>query len=171
MLAQLVKEDPSSAQAHANLAIAYTQKDQFRQAAEGFGKALRLHPTDDVIRLSYVKALAVLAEFVTASSLIRDNYHRKPPDFEALYLMGVIDRGLENYVEAETMLRQAVALNPHNYDVRYNLGLVLARLGKTAETREQLEMAVRLKPPSSEARFQLAAVCGAWARRNGPAKN
>ena len=126
VLTQLVKQDPSSAEAHSNLAIAYTQEDQFRQAAEEFGEALRLAPTDDVIRLSYVKALAVLAEFNTASPLIRDYYHRKPHDFEALYLMGVVDRGLGNYAEAETMLRQAVALNPNNYDVRYNLGFVLA---------------------------------------------
>src|ERR1700730_8943952 len=36
LLTQLVKQQPSSAQAHSNLAIAYTQQAQFRQAAEEF---------------------------------------------------------------------------------------------------------------------------------------
>src|ERR1700682_902196 len=82
----------------------------------------------------------------------------KHHDFEVLYLMGVVDRGLGNYPEAETMLRQAVALNGNSYDVRYNLGFTLAKLGKKQEARQQLEKAVQLKPSSSEASFQLAAV-------------
>src|SRR5258708_6279781 len=158
VLTNLVKQDPSSAEAHSNLAIAHTQENQFRQAAEEFKEARRCAPNDDVIRLSYVKALAVLAEFSTALPLISDYYRRKPHDFEALYLMGVVDRGLGNYPEAETMLRQAVALNGNSYDVRYNLGFTLAKLGKKQEARQHLEKAVQLKPSSSDASFQLAAV-------------
>ena len=158
VLTNIVKQDPSSAEAHSNLAIAYTQQNQFRQAVEEFKEAHRLAPNDDTIRLSYVKALVVLAEFNIALPLITDYYKRKPHDFEALYLMGIVDRGLGNYAEAETMLRQAVALNGNSYEVRYNLGFALAKLGKKQEARQQLEKAVQLKPSSSEASFQLAAV-------------
>src|SRR6202171_1662595 len=158
VLMNIVKQDPSSAEAHSNLAVAYTQQDQFRQAAEEFKEAHLFAPNDDTIRISYVKALVVLAEFNTALPLITDYYKRKPHDFEVLYLMGVVDRGLGNYAAAETMLGQAVALNGNSYDVRYNLGFTLAKLGKKQEARQQLEKAVQLKPSSSEARFQLAAV-------------
>ena len=78
VLTNLVKQDPSSAEAHSNLAIAYAQQNQFRQADEEFKEAHRLAPNDDVIRLSYVKALAVLADFNTASPLIHDYYRRSP---------------------------------------------------------------------------------------------
>src|ERR1700730_3931983 len=139
-LTDIVKQEPSSSEARSNLAVAYTQQNQFRQAAEEFKKAHRLAPNDDTIRLSYVKALVVLAEFNTALPLISDYYERKPHDFEALYLMGVVDRGLANYAEAETMLGQAVAQNENSYDVRYNLGFTLAKLGKKQEARQQLEM-------------------------------
>jgi len=158
VLKDIVKQNPSSAEAHSNLAVAYTQQNQFRQAAEEFKEAHRFAPNDDTIRISYVKALVVLAEFDTALPLITDYYKRKPHDFEALYLMGVVDRGLGNYAEAETMLAQAIALNGNSYDVRYNLGFTLARLGKKQEARQQLENALQLKPSSSEASFQLAAV-------------
>ena len=87
-----------------------------------------------------------------------DYYKRKPHDFDALYLMGIVDRGLGIFPEAEIVLRRAVALNGNSYDVRYNLGFTLAKLGKKQEARQQLEKAVQLKPSSSEASFQLAAV-------------
>ncbi len=56
LLAQLVQQNPASADRHARLGIAYTQESQFRQAVAEFQEALRLDPGNDVTRLSYVKA-------------------------------------------------------------------------------------------------------------------
>src|SRR5262249_21296224 len=120
--------------------------------------ASRPDPHTDVARLPYVRALVILAGFQTALPKVQNYFRRKPHDFDALYLMGVVDRGLGNYTEAEGLLRQAVALNPNHYDTRYNLGFVLAKLGKPQEALVQLEQAEKLNPASSEARFQLAAV-------------
>jgi tetratricopeptide (TPR) repeat protein len=158
LLEGLVQQDPTSADRRARLGIAYTQESQFRQAADEFREALRLDPSNDVTRLSYVKALIILAEFQTALPEIQSYYRRKPRDFEGLYLMGVVDRGLGNYADAEPLLRQAVALNPNHYESRYNLGFVLARLGRPQDALPHLQKALQLKPESSEARFQLAAV-------------
>ena len=158
ILSRMVKEQPSSAQAHSNLGIVYTQQGRYREATDEFREALQLDPSDDVVRLSYVKALGVLAEFQLALPIIREYTARKPKEFEGLYLMGVIDRGAGNYAHAETVLRRAIALNPNHYDVRYNLGFVLARLGRPAEARRQLERALQLNPNSSEAQFQMAGV-------------
>jgi tetratricopeptide (TPR) repeat protein len=158
LLEGLVQQDPKSADRRARLGIAYTQESQFRQAADEFREALRLDPSNDVTRLSYVKALIILAEFQTALPEIQSYYHRKPHDFEGLCLMGVVDRGLGNYADAEPFLRQAVALNPNHYESRYNLGFVLAKLGKPQDALPHLQKALQLKPESSEARFQLAAV-------------
>ena len=119
---------------------------------------MRLDSDNDVTRLSYVKALIVLAEFQTALPEIQNYFRRKPHNFDALYLMGVVDRGLGNYTAAEDVLNQAVALDPNHYDARYNLGFVLAKLGRPQEALVHLEKAAHLNPLSSEARFQLAAV-------------
>ena len=158
ILSRLVKQDPDSAQAHSNLGIAYVQQDRYREAAGEFRGALWLDPSDDGVRVSYVKALSVLAEFSTALPIIQDYVRRKPDDFDALYLTGIVDRGLGNYADAEPMLVRAVAKKPDSYDARYNLGFVLAKLGKPAEARVQLEKAVQLNPTSGEAHFQLAGV-------------
>src|SRR5438876_166895 len=158
LLAQLVQQNPSSADRHARLGLAYTQQSQFRQAVGEFREALRLDPSNDVTRLSYVKALIILAEFQTALPEIQSYFRRKPHDFDALYLMGVVDRGLGDYAAAEPLLKQAEALNPNHYDTRYNLGFVLAKLGRPQDALLHLEKAAQLNAASSEARFQLAAV-------------
>src|ERR1700757_82038 len=89
LLDALVRQDPTSADRHTRLGIAYTQQSQFRQAADEFREALRLDPSNDTTRLSYVKALIILAEFQTASPEIQSYYRRKAGDFDGLYLMGV----------------------------------------------------------------------------------
>src|SRR6266496_745207 len=78
LLAELVQQNPTSADRHARLGIAYTQQSQFRQAADEFREALRLDPSNDVTRLSYVKALIILAEFQTALPEIQGYFRRKP---------------------------------------------------------------------------------------------
>ena len=62
ILSLLVKEHPTSAQAHSNLAIAYTQQDRYREAATEFQKAIQLDAGANADRISYVKALCVLAD-------------------------------------------------------------------------------------------------------------
>ena len=157
LLAQLVQQYPS-AERHARLGLAYTQDSQFRQAVDEFRAALQLDSSNDATRRSYVKALIVLAEFQTALPEIQNYFRRKPHDFDALYLMGVVDRGLGKYAAAEDLLRQAIALHSNDYDTLYNLGFVLAKLGRPQEALVHLEKAVQLNAASSEARFQLAAV-------------
>src|SRR3989475_10810446 len=104
LLTELVQQDPSSADRHARLGIAYTQETQFRQAVDEFREALRLDPSNDVTRVSYVKALIVHAEVQAAFSQIQNYFRRKPHDFDALYSMGVVDRGLGKYTAAEDVL-------------------------------------------------------------------
>jgi tetratricopeptide (TPR) repeat protein len=154
----IVKGHPDYAQAHFNLGVIYTQQDRFSEAAQAFQEALRLDPSNDVTRLTYVKTLVVLAQFETAAPIIRDYLHRHPHDLDALYFTGVVEKGLGNNAEAEKALRQAVAIDPNHFDARYNLGFVLAHLGRPAEAKPQLEAALKLSPDSSKARFQLASV-------------
>src|SRR5467141_3246365 len=115
ILSRVVRKEPSSSLAHLNLGIVYTQQERYREAADQFRDALRLDPNNDVARVSLVEALAILAEFPSALPLIQEYARRKPRDFAALYLTGVVQRGLGNYADAEAPLRQAVALKSDNY--------------------------------------------------------
>jgi Flp pilus assembly protein TadD len=59
----------------------------------------------------------ILAQFDAAAPIIRVYLHRKPHDFDAFYLSGVVERGLGNLNEAERDLQQAVALKPDDFEV------------------------------------------------------
>src|SRR6266496_1675235 len=124
LLSDLVKQNPSSAENHGNLAIAYTQQQQFRQAADEFRESLRLDPENDVVRLSYVKSLVILAEFNTALPEIQNYFNRKPRTFDAQYLMGVVDRG---------------QLKPDSSEAHFQLAAVLRSLGQPQKAQEELQ--------------------------------
>lgn len=155
ILRAMVKGKPDYARAHMNLATAYTQQKRYQEAAQEYEEALRLDSSDDVARVSYVKALIILAQFDRAKPAIDEYLREKPNEFDSSFLAGVVDRGLADYQEAEPLLRRAVELDPHHYDARYNLGFVLAKLNRLVEAKEQLEKALELNPSSGEARFQL----------------
>lgn len=156
ILSVMINENPANAQAHLNLGVVYAQRAQYHEAAREFQEALHLDPTNDVVRVSYVKALINELQYPTALPVIQDYLYRKAHDFDALELTGEVDCGLGNYAEAETLLQQAVAINPDHYNARYFLGFALVRLDKPLAARAQLEKALQLNPGSSEARFQLA---------------
>jgi tetratricopeptide (TPR) repeat protein len=170
VLSAIIKQHPSYAQGHFNMGAVYVQQNRFGEAAQEFKDAVRLDPTDDVARLSYVKALVVLAQFDVAAPIIQEYRQRRPHDFDALYFSGVVAKGLGNYTDAENFLRQAVAINPNYFDARYSLGYVLAHLGRPAEARPELEAALKLDPDSSKARFQLANVLRVLGQKNEAAK-
>jgi putative PEP-CTERM system TPR-repeat lipoprotein len=166
VLSAIIKQHPSYAQGHFNMGAVYVQQNRFGEAAQEFKEALRLDPSDDVTRLSYIKALVVLAQFQTAAPMIQEYRQHRPHEFDALYFSGVVEKGLGNYARAESFLSPAVVINPNFFDARYSLGYVLAHLGRPAEARIELEAALKLDPDSSKARFQLAAVLRALGQKS-----
>src|SRR5581483_8552285 len=94
VLSAIAKDRPDYGQAHLNLGIIYTQQNRFNEAAKEFQEALRLDPADDEARVSLVKTLVIVAQYDAAAPIIRDYLKRKPRDFDALYLTGVVERGL-----------------------------------------------------------------------------
>jgi tetratricopeptide (TPR) repeat protein len=156
ILTLIVNANPVNLQAHLNLGLVYQQKNQYSEAAREFQQALHLDPADDFACISYLNMLVVLTQYTAAQPVIQEYLRRQPHNFSALYLAGVVERGLGDYGAAMPHLQQAVALKPLSYEAHYNLGFVLARLGEPAQARKQMELALQLRPQSGEAHFQLA---------------
>ncbi len=158
LFSEITKRNPSLALAHSEFAAAYARANRLEDAAAEFRHALLLDPQDDAAQISYAKLLILLSDFATASPILRESLKKGPKNFEALDLMGTIDRQMANYSEAKNLLTQAIRLKPEQFDPRYNLGLVLFKQGERSQARLQMEKALRINPSSSEARFQLAAI-------------
>src|SRR5579863_3931402 len=158
ILKRMVLDRPASAVPHSGLATIYTRQRRYEDAATEFEKALRLNPHDDLTRAAYLQNLLLRSKFEVALPIAQAYHRNRPDDFETVYLLGVIERELNNYAEAKKFLLQASKMNPQHYATRYNLGVVYAKLGEPAAARTELEEAVRLEPVSAEAHFQLASV-------------
>ncbi len=158
LLAKMEQAHPESELPHSGMANIYTQQRRYEDAAKEFQEALRLNPKDETAKVSYIRVLLLQAKFDVALSYAQGYWQSHPNDFDANYLLGVINRELGKYTEAKTLLETAVKLNAQNYLALYNLGLVYARLGDATHARIQLEQAIQINPSSPEAHFQLAAV-------------
>jgi tetratricopeptide (TPR) repeat protein len=158
ILERMVLDQPASAVPHSGLATIYTRQRRYEDAATEFEKALRLNPRDDLTRAAYLQNLLLRSKFEVALPIAQEYHRHRPNDFETVYLLGVINRELNNYSEAKKFLLQAAKMNPQHYSTLYNLGVVYAKLGEPAAARSELEKAVRLDPASAEAHFQLASV-------------
>jgi tetratricopeptide (TPR) repeat protein len=158
LLAKMEQEHPESALPHSGRANIYTQQRRYEDAAKEFQEALRLNPKEEAAKVSVIRVLLLQAKFDVAFPYAQDYWQTHPNDFDANYLLGVINRELGKYTEAKTLLEAAVKLNAQNYLALYNLGLVYARLGDAAHARTQLQQAIQVNPSSPEAHFQLASV-------------
>ncbi len=158
LLAHMARDWPTSSIPHSGMATLYARQRRYEDANKEFQEALRLNPHDDPTRASYVEMLLSQSNFDAALPYAQEYQRSHREDFEACYLLGVVDRELGNYAEAKTLLSSAAKINPQHYASRYNLGLVYAKSGEPAAARAQLEKAVRLDPASAEAHFQLASV-------------
>ena len=108
ILQKLIETDPGSAEAHSNLAVIYALRNRFRESADEYYQSLRLDASNDLSRISLVRALVILGEFGNALPFIQDYIKGHPADGDGYTLRGTIYRGLNEYAKAETDLRRAV---------------------------------------------------------------
>ncbi|MBI1788538.1 MAG: tetratricopeptide repeat protein, partial [Acidobacteria bacterium] len=158
VLRRIVASHPKYVPAHFNLATVYVQDRRFREAADEFAQAAKLDPANDMAPISAARAHVAIGDHAAALPFAEDYARRRPRDFEGMYVLGLVYRGLRRDEEAVAKLSEAARIDPEHYGVRYNLGASLARLGKNQEARPHLEKAKQLDPTSAEVSFQLAQV-------------
>ena len=158
-LRKLVTAFPDSAEAHYNLANAYSGHLRYKEARPEYEQALRLDPGNNAARLSLSKALLEISENSTAIPLIEDYIRRAPGDYQGYLVLGQAYRRSGDITKAEVQLRHAIELkpdSPDSYDARYLLGIVLASAGRLEEAIRQLETAEKLNPHAPGAHYELS---------------
>src|SRR5581483_8243423 len=81
----------------------------------------------------------------------------KPQNFEATFLMGLIEHRKGNLSEAKTKLETAVGLKRDSSAAHASLGSLLAETGNNQEALKHLTTALKLKP-SAPVHFLMGAV-------------
>ncbi len=86
------------------------------------------------------------SQFAAAQSLYRRVLGLDPRQFDALHLLGVIERQLGNPARAVDLITQAIVVNPDQANAHCNLGAALQDLGQPEKALQSYERAVQLDP-------------------------
>jgi protein O-GlcNAc transferase len=97
-------------------------------------------------------------ELALAAEFCRSALRHAPHEFDALYLLGVLEFQQRRYVEAANLFRRATELDPANAGAHSNLGLTLYNLRRLDEALASYARAVELKPGFCEAWYNRGVV-------------
>ncbi len=87
-----------------------------------------------------------------------------PNDFQALYMLGVLEVQTRNLARAVDMLTRAAALAPMNAAIHSNAGIALNEAGYPAEALQFFDHAVSLEPDNADIHYNRAKVLRAMGR-------
>ena len=148
-------KNPTSWNAHNNLACIRAEQHQMDEAIEHFETSLKIHPRNAKAHLNLGRALALRRQFTDADAHFEAALRIKPNDAEthSTYGSSLADRGKKD--DALGHLREAVRLQPAPA-TRLQLAGVLNASGKIKEAAEQCREVLKAKPDSIEASSNLA---------------
>jgi tetratricopeptide (TPR) repeat protein len=96
-------------------------------------------------------------EYTSAKDCVTHVLEAKPKNFEATFLMGLIQHRKGNLTDAQSKLESAVGLKKESSAAHASLGSLLAEVGNNQQALKHLSTALRLKP-SAPVHFLLGAV-------------
>jgi Flp pilus assembly protein TadD len=141
LFAEIVRDHPDSAEAHAGLGLARFAQDRLEPAREALERAVDLDP-DSASALYW---LAVVYDLLDRPDRARALAERAralaPNNAHIVNNLGVSYLVAGEFERAEQAFRAAILLDPEDAALRNNLGLALGRQGRYAEAMAEFRRA------------------------------
>ncbi|MEX0408930.1 tetratricopeptide repeat protein [Aquibium sp. LZ166] len=150
-LKALIDSDPSDMRAYLALGGVYASKEEYREAADLYDRALQRidEPQRSDWNLFYQRGIAYerLKEWDKAEPNFRKALELYPDQPQVLNYLGYswVDMGM-NLEEGLDLIKKAVELRPNDGYIVDSLGWAHYRMGRYEEAVTELERAVTLKP-------------------------
>ena len=150
-LKALIDSDPSDMRAYLALGGVYASKEEYREAADLYDRALQRidEPQRSDWNLFYQRGIAYerLKEWDKAEPNFRKALELYPDQPQVLNYLGYswVDMGM-NLEEGLDLIKKAVELRPNDGYIVDSLGWAHYRMGRYEEAVTELERAVSLKP-------------------------
>jgi tetratricopeptide (TPR) repeat protein len=138
---QYLKTQPSSAEALSNLGTIHSRREQFREAADYYLRALKANPRLVPVHFNLAIALGRLQEFASAAEHLRAFLKRYPDEPRARQLLGLCLTELGDFRAALPELEASYRLNPKDASIVYSLAYATARNGDVERTADLLRRA------------------------------
>src|SRR5215471_1670307 len=103
-----------------------------------------LNSVDDLMLRA--QRLAQTGDLAGAAHVLRSIVGRKPPNFQALFMLGTLESHLGHFSEAERHLHRAVDANPRSPEALISYGNALLEQKKPAHAIKALNKALSLQP-------------------------
>jgi Tfp pilus assembly protein PilF len=147
----VIRDDPSSARAHTDLALVLRGLKRIPEAIAEYREALRLDPELLDARNNLSIVLASQGELKEAEAGFREMVRLDPDSAQAYFNLATTLANLDRDVESAAALREVIRINPDHYNARYNLGELLRLEGKFDDAARQFAEYVRLAPADTPA--------------------
>lgn len=179
-LRKLVRELPSSVDAHYQLGLALTASGDRAGAAAAFQRALELDPqnasarqslqrlqpsqsapstpADDPATVTLFEGYVRKQEFKELEPLVVEYLKTHPNSWWGYYVLGYAQFGQRRIGDSVASLAKSLQLNIRNAEAHQLLGRNLMAIGRFDAAQTELEQAVKLKPQAAEIRYDLAKI-------------
>ena len=127
------------AQPRKNAAVATTllrarllsQLDRGEEALPILRNALKKHPNDTRLRITYARQFIELNRFEEARAEFLELLQQSPNDDDLRFSLALINMDLEAWLEAQVYLEELIIRGSHSNAAHYNLGLAFEELNDT----------------------------------------
>lgn len=136
----MVQSQPSSAEAHINLANAYIQDKQYAASEKELKVAARLDPSDPLPEYTLGLQYTNTGRLNEAETQFLKVKKISPKDGNVYYALGVLYNKQGKHEEAAKNLEKALTLKKNFPDANYELGASYNALGRTDDAKKQLSI-------------------------------
>jgi tetratricopeptide (TPR) repeat protein len=142
---EVVRLDPSCAQARVRLAHLLSHQNRYQEALEHFQHLHRVKPEDPTIALGLIKVWQGLGNAARAKELLDESRQKNPEDKGLQGYAGQVALAEGHPDVAEALLRQALNQDPFELEWNYALEQCLSRQGKIEEAAVQQKKTKQLR--------------------------
>jgi len=155
---------PNSAEAHGELGLLLSDKEQFKEAAKELRQAVQLDPDSEKYSLAYGEALLSSEQYPVALPFLLDAEKEFPNQLNFQYQLAVTDIGLQRFPEAISVLETLASKKPASGKVRFLMGGAYELEGELQKAEEHYRNAIQLAPQEPNSYRAL----GALLQKQGP---
>ncbi len=142
--------------------------NEFGTLAERYHQILVKRPTRGATFDLWYRHYLDAGRLAELFSSVEDEAGKKPDDFAAQMLLGLVEERRGSEAEAAQAYERAQKIDPRRFEPPFLRGLLLARLSRIDEAANALNEAMRLDPPAARSswRWPSAWVRSSFAREN-----
>jgi tetratricopeptide (TPR) repeat protein len=149
---------PNSAEAHGELGLLLTDKEQFKEASRELKQAVQLDPDSEKYSKGFGEALLNSQQYPAAFKFLQDATKRFPSQLSLQYQLAFADVGLQRFPEAVSVLDAVADKRPDSGKVQFLLGGAYELEGNLQKGEDHYRNAIKLAPQEPDAYRALGAL-------------